>query len=76
MTDEYQNTYNINNRNQYEEVAIGTEGATGAIATSFAYDQNGNLIENDKRTFTYDYQNRLIKANLKDNPAEDGAGHP
>ncbi|USN56245.1 MAG: hypothetical protein H6766_04130 [Candidatus Peribacteria bacterium] len=28
---------------------------------------SNSLIENDKRTFTYDYQNRLIEANLKNN---------
>lgn len=49
-------TYNANNLNQYTSVEYWTS------SINLKYDRNGNMIANEKFKFTYDYTNRLIKA--------------
>jgi RHS repeat-associated protein len=47
--------YTTNGLNQY------TGAGTGAGATSYAYDANGNLISDGARAYLYDIENRLIQ---------------
>ena len=49
--------YYTNNLNQY--LSITTDNLSGI---ALKYDKNGNLIQNEKFRFQYDYRNRLIKA--------------
>ncbi len=54
VTDIFENTYDTNILNQYTSLS-------GSTNTSFIYDDNGNLINDGEKTFSYDYKNRLIK---------------
>jgi len=49
--------YTNNNLNQY--TSITTQNKTKQL--NFKYDNNWNLIKDDKQLYTYDYRNRLVK---------------
>ncbi len=54
-------TYNVNNLNQYTNVTYPRNGSQ-TETVNFVYDDNGNILQDDKRAYQYDYRNRLIKA--------------
>ncbi len=49
------NEYNTNVLNQYTTLSWAT------LSWSLVYDNNGNLTQNSKYKFSYDYKNRLVK---------------
>ena len=55
--------YTTNNLNQY----------TAADGTSFTYDDSGNMTNDDRYTYNYDPENRLLKV-TKDSPGQPPAG--
>jgi len=62
---------NAGNRLEYQSNAGATQysgnelnqylATSGVENQSFAYDDNGNIVNNGKYAFQYDYKNRLIK---------------
>ncbi|MDD3120607.1 MAG: hypothetical protein PHF46_04315, partial [Candidatus Gracilibacteria bacterium] len=51
-------SYATNNLNQYTQVSGEYENSGSGVVV---YDNNGNIVENDKYRFRYDYQNRLVE---------------
>lgn len=58
-------TYSVNNRYTTNELNQYTNIQTSSFSLHYQYDQVGNLIEDEKWTYEYDYRNRLISATLK-----------
>ena len=62
-----QNTthYTTNELNQYTNIENKNNKGEIKTQTQFLYDNNGNLIEDESFTYTYDYKNRLIEMKSK-----------
>jgi RHS repeat-associated protein len=58
-------SYTVNNLNQYPTIGTQTTGGTNCqgAAQGLSYDCNGNLTFDGNFTYTYDAENRLLKAN-------------
>ena len=54
-------TYTTNNLNQYTDVTY-PRNASQTETVTYIYDHNGNILQDDKWEYQYDYRNRLIRA--------------
>lgn len=54
LSDIFENEYNVNSLNQYTSLSW-------SINHNLIYDNNGNLIDDGEKIFTYDYKNRFVK---------------
>jgi len=59
--------YDVNGLNQYTKIDSLDETPTVIQTSNMAYDDNGNLISDGEWAYSYDSENRLVKAHKTDN---------